>query len=256
MTNRDASEARKTTASAMSATSPRRPDGVSSTTAPTASSGEPKSPMLGHVVGQARAHGGGDQPGVDAVDPYAVAELAGLHRGDPGEPVDGGLGGRVDRDAGERDGRRDRGDVDDRAAVAGRAAGPHGAEAVLDAERGAEDVDLEHLADVVGVEVDDQAGDLDAGVVDQDVEPAELGRRCAATAASQLASSVTSRCDEAVALAERPSATLAPSVVLQVGDRRPCAGSGQRLRHALARAPGLRRSRGRVRPVRSRLGHR
>ena len=42
------------------------------------------------------------------------------------------------------------------------AAGPHGPKAVLDAERGAEDVDLEHLADVVGVDLDEQAGDLDA----------------------------------------------------------------------------------------------
>ena len=54
------------------------------------------------------------------------------------------------------------------------AVGTHRAQAVLEAERGAEDVDLEHRADVVRVDLGDQAGDLDAGVVDQDVEPAEL----------------------------------------------------------------------------------
>ena len=53
------------------------------------------------------------------------------------------------------------------------AAGAHGAERVLDAERGAEHVDLEHLAGGSGVEVDEQAGDLDAGVVDEDVQAAE-----------------------------------------------------------------------------------
>ena len=42
-------------------------------------------------------------------------------------------------------------------------------------ERGADDVDLEHAAQVGRVEVDDERGDLDAGVVDQDVEAAELG---------------------------------------------------------------------------------
>src|SRR5205085_10425985 len=44
LTKREASEARKTTASAMSSTSPSRPDGVSPTTASTASSGEAKRP--------------------------------------------------------------------------------------------------------------------------------------------------------------------------------------------------------------------
>ena len=131
-------------------------------------------PERGHVLGQPGAHLGRHQPGVDAVDPDAVAELAGLHRGHPGEPVDRGLGRRVDRDAGEGDGRGDRGDVDDAAAGAGRAARAHGPQAVLDAERGAEDVDLQHRADVLGVHLGDQAGDLDAGVVDQDVQPAEL----------------------------------------------------------------------------------
>jgi hypothetical protein len=46
---------------------------------------------------------------------------------------------------------------------------------VLHAERGTEHVDLQHPADVGGVEVDHQTGQLDAGVVDQDVQAAELG---------------------------------------------------------------------------------
>ena len=45
---------------------------------------------------------------------------------------------------------------------------------MLDPERRAEHVDLEHPAEVGGLGVDDQARDLDAGVVDEDVEPAEL----------------------------------------------------------------------------------
>src|SRR6267378_1356492 len=58
-----------------------------------------------------------------------------------------------------------------------RPAGAHGAEGVLDAERGAQDVDVEHLADIVRIQVDDQARDLHAGVVDHDVQAAELGDR-------------------------------------------------------------------------------
>ena len=171
---REASEARKTTASAMSSTAPSRPDGVELDDRADGLLGRPEQADLGHVVGQPRAHRGGDQAGVDAVDADAVAELAGLHRGHAGEPVDAGLGGGVDRDAGEGDRGGDRRDVDDHTALAGRTAGAHGAERVLETERGAEQVDVELLADGVRVEVDDQAGDLDAGVVDQDVEAAEL----------------------------------------------------------------------------------
>jgi hypothetical protein len=83
----------------------------------------------------------------------------------------------VARDAGERDGGRDRRDVDDRTAAAGGAAGPHRAEGVLEAQRRPEDVDLQHPAYVSRVEVGDQTGDLDPGVVDDDVQPAQLGDR-------------------------------------------------------------------------------
>src|SRR6059036_1739415 len=112
LTNREASEARNTTASAMSETSPSRPEGVRSTTAPTASSGEAKRPSS--AMSTARpwpiaVH----EPGIDAVDAYAVPELAGLDGRDPGQPVDRGLRGGVHGDAGEGDRRRHRRDVDD-----------------------------------------------------------------------------------------------------------------------------------------------
>src|SRR5450631_1863972 len=55
-----------------------------------------------------------------------------------------------------------------------RAAGAHGAEGVLYAERGAEHVDVQHPPHVGRVQVDDQPGDLHAGVVDDNVQPAEL----------------------------------------------------------------------------------
>jgi hypothetical protein len=92
-----------------------------------------------------------------------------------GEPVDAGLGRGVHGDAGEGDVRGNRGNVHHGPAVSGRAAGTHGPEGVLDAERGAEHVHVEHLADVVRVEVDHQLGDLDTGVVNEDVQAAELG---------------------------------------------------------------------------------
>ena len=189
--NLAASEARKTTASAMSSTWPRRPDGVSSMTAPTAASGEREQPELGDVVGQPGAHRGGDEPGVDAVDAHAVAELARLHGGDPGQPVDGRLRGRVDRDAGEGDRRGDRGDVDDAAALAGRAARAHRAQAVLEAERGAEDVDLEHRrTSAASTSVTRLVISMPALLTRMSSPPS--CSTVSATAASQLASSVTS----------------------------------------------------------------
>ncbi len=44
---------------------------------------------------------------------------------------------------------------------------------MLQAERGADDVHVEHAAQFDGLDVGHQRGDLDAGVVDQDVEAAE-----------------------------------------------------------------------------------
>ena len=76
----------------------------------------------------------GDQAGVDAVDPHAVAELAGLHGGHPGQPVDRrtwspsstAMPGNAIVAATEEM-------LTIGAALAGGAAGPHGAEGVLDA---------------------------------------------------------------------------------------------------------------------------
>ena len=139
---------------------------------------------------------------------------------------------RVAGDPREGDGRRDGGDVDDRAAVAGRAVGAHRPQAVLDAERRAEDVDLEHPSEVVGLGVDDQAGDLDARVVDEDVEPAELldrGRDRGLPA--RLVGDVEVRGLTADALRG-----LRGQVVLEVADHHLRAGRGERLRHPGAEA--------------------
>ena len=57
------SEARKTTADAMSATSPSRPDGVSPTTAPTASSGEPNRPSRATSLARPAPIAVGTRPG-------------------------------------------------------------------------------------------------------------------------------------------------------------------------------------------------
>ena len=45
---------------------------------------------------------------------------------------------------------------------------------MLHAQRRAENVDVEHPADLGGVDLRDQAGDLDPSVVDEDVQPAEV----------------------------------------------------------------------------------
>src|SRR5580704_7116445 len=148
-------------------------------------------PECHHVLGELVAHLGRDQARVNAVNPDSVTELAGFHGGHPGQPVDRGFGRGVDGDAGEGDGGGDRGDVDDGAATAGRAARAHGAEGVLEAERGAEDIDLEHLADVVRVQVDDQAGNLDPALLTRMSRPPS-SRIASEIASSQLASSVTS----------------------------------------------------------------
>ena len=85
-----------------------------------------------------------------------------------------------------------------------------------------------------GVEVDEQAGDLDARVVDQDVQAAELAGRvgdgaCPAGVVGDV------EVHEAVALAERLG-HLGAEVVLDVGDDHLRAGGGEGLRHALAEA--------------------
>jgi hypothetical protein len=107
---------------------------------------------------------------------------------------------------------------------------------VLDTECGAEQVDLEHLACLCRIEVGEQAGDLDPGVVDQDVEPAQLpGRLRDGGRPVVVVGDV--EVHEAVSLAERLG-DLGSQVVLQVGDDH----GGARLRkgvgHALTEALG------------------
>ena len=53
----------------------------------------------------------------------------------------------------------------------------HRPEGVLDARGDPEDVDLQHQPDVLRVEIHYQRGDLDTGIVDQQVESTELGDR-------------------------------------------------------------------------------
>jgi len=141
-------EHRNTAASPMSVTSARRPSGVCR---------------------------------IDAVDAHAETELAGFHRSDPRHAVNRGFGARIDRDAREGDRCRNRGDVDDGAALAGRPARAHGTEGVLHAEHGANDIDVAHPPRVLGLDLGDQRRDLDAGIVDQNVVAAEgcdgLGNR-------------------------------------------------------------------------------
>ncbi|MGY4423947.1 hypothetical protein ACVWY2_006396 [Bradyrhizobium sp. JR6.1] len=133
---------------------------------------------LHDVIGELQAHVGRDQAGIDAIHPHPIAELAGFHRADPRHAIDGGFGAGVDGDARKGDRRRDRGDVDDCAALARGSARPHRAEGVLHAEHGADDVDVAHAARVLGLDLGDQRGDLDAGIVDQDVVAAQRFDRC------------------------------------------------------------------------------
>src|SRR6266567_3121829 len=189
------------------------------------------------VLSQLVAHLGRDQAGVDAVHPDGVAEPAGLGGRHPGQPVDCRFRRGVDRDARKGDRRGDRRDVDHGAAAAGRAAGAHGAEGVLDAERGAEDVDLEHLADVVRVEVDDQAGNLDAGVVDHDVHAAELGDRARDASLPAVVVGDVQREERGVTAGflDRVDGGLA-EFLADVADDDGRAGPGQRLGHPGAEA--------------------
>src|SRR6201999_3486871 len=109
------------------------------------------------------------------VDTNTVAELAGLHGRDPRNAIDGRFGAGITGDGGKSDGGRDRGDIDNGAALAGRAVRPHRPEGVLDAEADADNVDVAHATQVLGLHIDQQRGDLDARVIDQDVVATERG---------------------------------------------------------------------------------
>ena len=161
----------------MSGTSPSRPSGVCADDAADCGFRARGEADRHHVAGELHAHVGRNEARIDAIDAHAIAELARLHRPDPGQPVDGRLGRGIAGDARKRDGRRDGSDVDDRAALAGRPVRLHGAERMLHAERRADDIDVPHAAQILGFDIDDQRGDLDAGVVDEDVEAAQFGDR-------------------------------------------------------------------------------
>jgi hypothetical protein len=94
-------------------------------------------------------------------------------------------------------------------------AGPHGAEGVLDPQRGAEDVDVELAAGLPRLEVDEQAGDLDPGVVHQDVEPAQ-SRDCGGDCGVLAGVVGDVEVDVDVTLAERLG-DLGAEILLEVG---------------------------------------
>ena len=130
-----------------------------------------------HVAGQLHAHVSRNEARIDAIDADAIAELARLHRSDPGQPVDARLGRGIASDPRKRDGRRHGGDVDDRAALAGGPVRFHGAERMLHAEGRADDIDVPHATQILRLDVDDQRRDLDPCIVHEDVEAAQLGDR-------------------------------------------------------------------------------
>ena len=116
-------EQRKTTASAMSPTSPNRPlddrgDGGADVRCEACGD---------NVVGQLHAHISGDKPGMETVDPHAVTELARFHRGDTRHAVNSRFGAGVPSNGRECDRGRDRGDIDDGAAGTCTSARSHSA---------------------------------------------------------------------------------------------------------------------------------
>jgi hypothetical protein len=112
----------------------------------------------------------------------------------------------------------------------------HGAQAVLHAQRGAEDVDVEHLADVGRLDLGDHAGDLDPGVVDQDVQATHLVDGLTDGPFPGLVVGDVEG-DEAVLLAE-PLGDGPPGLLLEVGDDHGGAGARDRLGHPFAEALG------------------
>ena len=89
------------------------------------------------------------------------------------EALDGVLGGAVDRLPVQRGVAGDRAGHDDVARAALDHAGQHGADGAEDAG----DVDRDHLLPGVGVAVLDVAGDVEAGVGEEDVDAAEAVER-------------------------------------------------------------------------------
>ena len=108
------------------------------------------------------------RPGADAVDADVVLAVVDRHR--LGEPDHRGLRDGVGREA-ARPQRRDRRDVDDRAALGGL---DHRRDRVLGEQEHRLDVDLHDAAVFVGLLVDHAAAAADADIVVEEVEPAPV----------------------------------------------------------------------------------
>ena len=121
---------------------------------------------LAHAVAAGIDHRRVHRAGADAVDADVVLAVIDRHR--LGEADHGGLRGRVGGEP-ARPQRRDRRDVDDRAALGGL---DHGRDGVLGEQEHRLDVDLHHPAIFLGLLVDDAAAAADADIVVEEVEPA------------------------------------------------------------------------------------
>ena len=146
-------------------------------TPPIAASTLGESPAATISPAKLYAHVSRDEARIDAIDSDAIAELARLHRSDPGQSVDARLGRGIASDPRKRDGRRHGGDVDDRAALAGGPVRFHRAERMLHAEGRADDIDVPHATQILRFDIDDQRRDFDPCIVHEDVEAAQLGDR-------------------------------------------------------------------------------
>ena len=120
--------------------------------------------LLAHAAGidHRRVH----RSGADAVDADVVAAVIDRHRA--GQADDRGLRGRVGRQP-ARAQRRDRGDVDDRAALGGL---DHRGDRMLRKQEHGLDIDLHDSAILLGRLVDHAAAAADADIVVEEIEPA------------------------------------------------------------------------------------
>ena len=158
--NEESSEARNSTALAISSGSPKRPIGTCTSR---------RAARSGSLANRSRSSGVLTGPGAQRVDPDALAgelhaQLAG-HREHPA------LGGRVGDLRGRRaHHRHERGGVDDRPTTLLQHVGERGLAAQVDAG----EVDLLHPAPGVEVGVEDRVvvGRADPGVVERDVDRA------------------------------------------------------------------------------------
>ena len=125
------------------------------------------------------------------------------------------------------------------------AAWTHRAERVFHAEPDAENVDVAHLADVGGLEIDDERGDLDARVVDENVEAAELGDRGLDRRGPLLVVGDVEIHEIALGARLRQSCGRLPAALLEnVGDHDRRAGIGERRRDSGADAARASRHQG------------